>query len=82
MPLLYDGVEKMKVTWIEIDLNKPKKELPSPLNGQSGGRFWVACNGGTHGYSVGPSWWTGEKFTGWNNEIITHFAIMEIPIFP
>jgi len=73
---------KPQVEWIEIDLSKPKKDLPKPLGCQSGGRFWIVCDGGVHGKSLGPSWWTGEKFLDWNNSLITHFALMEQPRLP
>ena len=75
-------MSKPIVNWVPVDLAMPKKDLPKPLSGQSGGTFWIVLDGGIHGKHMAPAWWTGENFDGFNNEIITHFAKVEFPEFP
>jgi len=46
---------------------------------KSGGRWWVIADGGIHGRSIIPAWWTGAEFTGVNNKIVTYVSPMSLP---
>ncbi len=64
----------IKVKWIKVDLSKPKKELPAPLNKCDYGCFWIIHDG-----EVNVSHFLGDRFNIWGNERITYFAEIDKP---